>query len=330
MKLLSIGTDCGLFEPHSAVRNRQIEYAKKWDEVHILVFGGRELLDQQIASHCYIYSTKSWNRWWYLLDAIRRGQQLLRQHTITHISCQDPFFSGLVGWWLKRPALHLEMQLHTDVTSPRFAYSWGNYIRQWLARLILPKADHVRVVSAKIERGLVAQWGIPASKIEVRPIVVDVSAIKQAVITADLRQRYPQFAKVVLMASRLTPEKNIYLALQAWSIVALQRPDAGLVIVGSGPLAGELKQQAKQLGISSQVVFEPWAEPATLYSYYKTADVFLLTSYFEGYGLTLVEAQAAGCPIVATDVGVAREVGASIAEPNAADVAAKVLALLSS
>ena len=68
----------------------------------------------------------------------------------------------------------------------------------------------------------------------------------------------------------------------------------------------------RKLGLDKSVIFEPWVEKHVLYSYYKTADLFLLTSLYEGYGLTLAEANAAGSKIISTDVGISREVGAKI------------------
>ena len=114
------------------------------------------------------------------------------------------------------------------------------------------------------------------------------------------------------MASRLEPEKNIDLAIRAWTHVIQKSPDTGLIIVGRGSLTHHLHMLVNRLGLQSKVIFEPWIDMPTLISYYKTADIFLNTSFYEGYGLTLVEAHAAGCRIISTDVGVAREVGATI------------------
>jgi 1,2-diacylglycerol 3-alpha-glucosyltransferase len=94
-----------------------------------------------------------------------------------------------------------------------------------------------------------------------------------------------------------------------------------LIIVGSGPRLASLRALATKLGISGSVAFESWVDQPTIASYYKTADLFLNTSLFEGYGMTLVEARAAGCPIVSTDVGVARECGARIVSWDPADIA---------
>jgi glycosyltransferase involved in cell wall biosynthesis len=157
----------------------------------------------------------------------------------------------------------------------------------------LPKADSIRVVSERIKRYLVGNLGINESKVIVRPIMIHVESIKNASILAgaDLHKKYPQFDKIVLMACRLEPEKNVELAI---------------IIVGDGSLKSRLERQAKGLKASAgeAIIFESWADKAMLYSYYKTADLFLNTSLFEGYGMALIEANAAKCKIVSTDVGV--------------------------
>jgi len=118
------------------------------------------------------------------------------------------------------------------------------------------------------------------------------------------------------MASRLTKEKNIGLAIKAMKEVVKVNPGVGLVIVGSGPEEDKLKQKTRESEIEKKVIFEPWTND--LPSYYKTCDLFLLTSWYEGYGMTLVEAKATGCKIISTDVGVAREIGVLVTsyDPN--------------
>ena len=67
-----------------------------------------------------------------------------------------------------------------------------------------------------------------------------------------------------------------------------------------------LGQIVSNNGLHGNVVFAGWSDD--IVSYYKTADLFLLTSDYEGYGMTLIEAAAAGCPIVTTDVGAVGEI----------------------
>lgn len=114
------------------------------------------------------------------------------------------------------------------------------------------------------------------------------------------------------MASRLTREKNIELALRAFALARKSVLEAGLVVVGDGDEKKRLLNVVRSLGISKAVIFEPWTDD--LASYYKTADVFLNTSLYEGYGRTLVEARTAGIPVISTDVGVAYEVGADVVD----------------
>ncbi len=328
--LLMISTDRLIFKEGSEVRRRQIEYAKGTKETHIIIFAKKGEAPSEVAlsPNCFAYSTNSRFAIFYALAATKLGRFIIERRKITRISCQDPFLTGMAGVSLKRRfGLPLELQVHTDIGSPNYAKTIGNKIRKALALSYLRKADKVRVVSNRIKE-FVASIGVPEEKIEVRPIHVDVSFYKSASITVDLKKKYPQFSKIVLMASRLEREKNVELALKAWSLVLKEVPNAGLVVVGEGSEKLGLIRLADRLGIGRAVVFETWADRQMLASYYKTADLFLNTSLFEGYGMTLVEAHAAGCKIVSTDVGVAREVGAIISEWDEKDLGDKLISTL--
>ena len=219
------------------------------------------------------------------------------------VTAQDPFETGLVAARVaKRCKANLELQVHTDFLSPFFKKeSLKNKIRVFLGKRLLRKAACVRVVSKRIKRSLVAAQLCKEEVISVLPIFVDILRYRDATVIVDLHKKYTQFKKIILMASRIVTEKNISLALCAFKDAARDLPGLGLVIVGSGPLAGALEQEIKKRGLSDSVVFEPWT--TALASYYKTADLFLTTSNYEGYSMTLIEAAASGCPIITTDVG---------------------------
>ncbi|OHA17025.1 MAG: hypothetical protein A3C79_01950 [Candidatus Taylorbacteria bacterium RIFCSPHIGHO2_02_FULL_45_28] len=335
MKLLMISTDRKIFEEGSAVRVRQIEYAKEYEEVHIIVFAKKSKVqslksETVIASNCWAYSTNSPSKFFYSFNATSLGRFIISKRGITSITCQDPFLTAMSGVALKREfSLPLEIQLHTDIGSPNFGYTTSNKIRKILALSYLLKADTIRVVSNKIKDYLTSSLGIDAAKITVRPIAVDIEKIKNAQIIegADLRKKYSRFEKIVLMASRLEKEKNVGLAIRAWAGVIETMPKAGLVIVGSGSEDGRLKKMVAKLNLANSIAFEDWTDRDRLISYYKTADIFLNTSLFEGYGMTLIEAQAAGCKMVSTDVGVAREVGAAIIPWYDSNRASEIIAL---
>ena len=324
-RLLSIGTDPLLFKEGSAVRERIRGYAKDWNEMHIIVSTvGRDFGETTIGDNVWVYPTRSRIKLFYPLHMRKLGRFIIRRRNITNITCQDPFLTAMSATGLQKECgLPLEIQVHTDIGSPNYPHTIGNKVRKALALSYLPKANSIRVVSERIKKYLMKQLGIAAAKITVRPIFVDTEKIKNAFVIAgaDLRKKYPQFDRIVLMASRLTTEKNVGLALKAWKLVVGKYPRAGLIIAGSGPKENELRSLAGKRGIANSVVFEKWVDTSTLASYYKTSDVFLSTSFFEGYGMSLIEARAAGLPVVSTDVGIAPEIGAKIVNFEPRDIA---------
>jgi len=340
MKILSIGTDRKLFESGSEVARRQIVLAEKLGRLEIIVFANRDLslTAFDLSPKLRVIPTNSRNRWFYIFDAIRLGKNLPHPDLVT---AQDPFECGFIGWRLARFfRAELELQIHADIGSPYFRReSLLNQIRFWLARFLLPRADKIRVVSKRIADFLRStNWGIKTI-LEIRPIAIDTEKIRTAPIIVDLHKKYPQFDKIILMASRLSREKNIGLAIEVMNEVAKQNPQIGLIIVGSGSEGEKLRRKvgvpieasglkAKSYQLLGNIIFENWVDQEILYSYYKTADLFLNTSWYEGYGMTLVEAHAAGCKIISTDVGVAREVGAKIISRDYSNVAREILGTL--
>ena len=117
-----------------------------------------------------------------------------------------------------------------------------------------------------------------------------------------------QFKNKLLVVSRLEPEKNPCAALRAFAASASK--DACLILLGEGSERELLQNLARKLGVETRVFFEGYKDPAV---YYKLADLVLVTSKYEGYGMTIVEALATGTPVLSVDVGVAKEAGAIIA-----------------
>lgn len=306
MNVLMISSDRKVFKSGSAVRLRVIEYGSCIDELHVVVFAKKSLgfNEQKISDNVWLYSTNSSARFRYSTDAIKIGNKI---NDIDLITTQDPFETGWAGLRIARKKeAKLQMQIHTDFLNSYFyKESLLNFIRVQLAKYLLPQADCVRVVSRRIADSLKSSKISLKSEPEILPIFVDVKGIKEYVSRVDLHQKYPQFEKIILMASRLSKEKNISLAINVMKEVLLKYPKTGLVIIGEGPESAMLKLRVKKELLSNNIIFEPWSDD--LISYYKSAEVFLVTSNYEGYGMTLIEAAASGCPIVTTDVGVVDE-----------------------
>ncbi len=311
MKVLMISTDREIFRPASPARRRMVECGGLFSELHIIVFvpASAGFKTEKISLNALAYPTNSRSKFLYILDAYRLAARVIKENIADDfvITAQDPFETGLVGFLLKKKfSIPLQLQAHTDFLSPYFrSESWLNYLRVLLALRLLRRANGIRVVSERIRVSLARVLGASAECAEVLPIFVDAKAIA-LVPAAPIAERYPAHDFVVIMASRLSKEKNIQLAIKAMVEVVKKYPKALLLIVGEGEELMRLRELARELGLSQNIAFLPWTD--NLASYYKAADAYLLTSNHEGYGRSAVEAVAAGLPIVMTDVGVAGEI----------------------
>jgi glycosyltransferase involved in cell wall biosynthesis len=111
----------------------------------------------------------------------------------------------------------------------------------------------------------------------------------------------PSDAPLVGFVGRLAPVKNPNLFIEAARLTLQQTPETYFALVGDGKLRPELERRVEALGLTKHVVFTGWQEdmPAT----YADLDVMALTSLNEGTPVTVIEALAAGVPVVATAVG---------------------------
>jgi glycosyltransferase involved in cell wall biosynthesis len=101
--------------------------------------------------------------------------------------------------------------------------------------------------------------------------------------------------------ARLSAEKGLNIFLEAAKQLTAEFPEALFVIVGEGPERAVLEQQARMLGLEGKVIFA--GARSDLGGVYASLDVFIMTSFNEGMPLALLEAMAAGLPVVATRVG---------------------------
>lgn len=200
------------------------------------------------------------------------------------VTAQDPFFRALFGWYVARKlGTRFNVQLHADLSAQSFP-------KHILARIVLRHADSIRVVSQKLKTQ-VERIGARAP-VTVLPVFIDVSRFRGI-------ERRPE--NLVLWVGRFEPEKDPLFALE----IMKKMPDAKLVMLGNGSLAETLKEKARGLPVE----FPGWQDPLP---YLSRAAAVLSTSPAESWGESIVEALAAGVPVVSLDVGIAREAGARV------------------
>jgi len=106
---------------------------------------------------------------------------------------------------------------------------------------------------------------------------------------------------VGLMVARMEPPKDHALLLRAWAAAAKRNPDLYLVLLGDGPARPELEKLAAELGLASNLRFMGIRKDVS--AFLSMADFFLLITIMEGLPLSVLEAAAAGLPIVASRAG---------------------------
>jgi glycosyltransferase involved in cell wall biosynthesis len=181
-------------------------------------------------------------------------------------------------------------------------YAWRRGWRRrafaMVTRVGYASADLVVATSHGVADDLVAAFGVPRTAVRVVHNPVDLAAIATAAHQPiDPAHEAEWQRPVIVAAGRLAEAKNYPLLVEALAILR-QRVPARLFVLGQGAEAGAILDRAAALGLRDAVVLcgfqpNPW-------KYIARADVFALTSRYEGFGNVLVEAMACGVPVVAT------------------------------
>jgi glycosyltransferase involved in cell wall biosynthesis len=184
-----------------------------------------------------------------------------------------------------------------------FTHSGG---QRWLKRWELARADQVVCVSRAVADGLARDYGFDVEShgrvIEngVDAVGLDRAQPRAAEERARVRARLgaPEDAFVWLFVGRLETQKGVDVLLEGFARAGTRSP---LWIVGDGSRRAELEEKAKELGVLERVRFEGAVADAA--PFYWGADAFAIASRWEGLPLALLEAQAAGLPVVAAAAG---------------------------
>jgi glycosyltransferase involved in cell wall biosynthesis len=214
---------------------------------------------------------------------------------------------------------------------------WGiENRRPWLKRLsfrvlesrILANAAGIHYTSEQ-ERVEAGELGVSTNAIIIpNPVELPAGQASRPIQHAPER-------KTILFLSRIDRKKGLDLLLQAFAQIRQQCPDAVLMLAGAGDpgWVASLKATAERLGIASHVIWAGFLTGEAKWSALTGADVFVLPSYSENFGIALVEALACGCPVVLSDqVGIHREISraqAGLVTPcSVAELAAAILNVL--
>ena len=192
------------------------------------------------------------------------------------------------GWVQNYPQSHIHAAERDMVRSADRVITCSRYMRSHVA-------DVFRVPAAKITA---MQNGIDPGDLE--PVERDLEG---------LRRRYARPDELlVLLVGRLVYEKGFHLALDALAPVIRRHGKVRFVVAGTGTAEAELRRQAWRLGLHRKGVFLGWVGDDMLHSLYRIADLCIVPSIYEPFGIVALEAMASGCLCVVADTGGLREV----------------------
>ncbi len=311
MKIITVGTEQKLFDKGGRVYKRIKEYSE-WEEIekyYCFVFTKdrtkEKIIDNNFIIVPVFYRYKIFF-FFSLFWAIRKEKlkNNLENKKNILISSQDPFEIGFVCYLISRFFKYkLLVQVHTDISSKYFRReSVRNYFQFMIAKFVIRHAGSIRVVSNKIKKYLVTDLKIESDKIFVSPVFVgDLSTETSSLFKEDRDEVRGDF---LLVLCRLEKVKNIPLAIKSFLELVKDKKyqDYKLKIVGSGSQEKYLKEK---FGMHENIIFEKFSD--TPFVEYSKAKLFLLTSWYEGWGMTPIESVSCGTPVVMTNVGCAGE-----------------------
>lgn len=171
----------------------------------------------------------------------------------------------------------------------------------WLEARMLKRFERVCAVSPLIVHQLLEQ-GLDADLVRRVDNGIDTTRYQPKAGSCNAnRTKYLKLGT----AARLSPEKNLGLLIRAVAVCRDRGLEIRLDIVGDGPQRVELEALVDDLGLSAQIVFPGCMD--SLEDWYPGLDAFVLPSLSEGMPISILEALACGCPVIATDVGAVHE-----------------------
>lgn len=202
---------------------------------------------------------------------------------------------------LLRPKLRVMLTVHgSDI------HRFDHWLVNSLRRFVLRNVDMLTVVSQAIKEKIDA---LDCSrKVFVYPMGVDTHLFTPQRKDLSIKDKYDIEGPMILYVGRLIQQKGIVELVGAMPSILNHFPGAKLVVVGAGNLSGEMASKCMALDIADSVIFIGATSQNKLPPFFATANVFILPSYSEGFGLVIVEALSSGTLTIASDLPAVRAI----------------------
>lgn len=291
-------------------------------EVHVLTRGDEGAADEQQIGGVYVHRVREPARPRDLGEFVTWIEHMNTDMLSAGIALGERYDFDLVhghDWLVASAGDHLAKRLGCPLVMTIHATEYGRH-QGWVdkhpqshihgvEKWIVNRAEAVIACSSYMREHIADIYAVDESDVEVIPNGIDPGDLQPV---GDLDELRASFAApdelLVLLVGRLVYEKGFQFALEALPGLIERVGNVRFIVAGSGTHEAELKAQAQELGLMEHGAFVGWIGDDVLHSLYRIADLTVVPSIYEPFGLVALEAMASGCPCLVADTGGLREV----------------------
>jgi glycogen synthase len=291
-------------------------------EVHVLTRGDESMAAEEEVNGVWIHRVREPTRPRELNEFVTWVEHMNADMLAAGVELGDRFDFDLVhghDWLVAVAGDHLARRFRCPLVVTIHATEYGRHqgwvdkhpqsyihgVERWMAN----RADRV-ITCSHYMRGHVADiYGLDEDRVTVIPNGIDPLDLQPVDDLERLRARFAApDERLVVLVGRLVYEKGFQLALEALPGLIERLGNVRFLVAGSGTHEQELRAQATALGLDDHGTFMGWIGDDVLHSLYRIADLCVVPSLYEPFGLVALEAMASGCPCIVADTGGLREI----------------------
>lgn len=291
-------------------------------EVHVLTRGDGSASDEQLLNGVHVHRVREPERPRDLAEFVTWIEHMNTDMLSAGVALGDDLEFDIVhghDWLVASACDHLARRFDRPLVMTIHATEYGRHqgwvdkhpqshihgVEKWVTN----RADKVIACSAYMREHIADIYALEESEVSVIPNGIDPEDLRPMDNLEELRSAFAApDEKLVLLVGRLVYEKGFQVALEALPSLIENVGNVRFLIAGSGTHEEELKAQAEKLGLMEHGTFVGWIGDDVLHSLYRIADLTVVPSIYEPFGLVALEAMASGCPCIVADTGGLREV----------------------
>ncbi|MFL5875492.1 MAG: glycosyltransferase family 4 protein [Solirubrobacteraceae bacterium] len=291
-------------------------------EVHVLTRGDEDLPAEREMEGVLVHRVREPRRPRDLHEFVAWVEHMNSDMLAAGVELGDRFAFDLVhghDWLIASAGDHLARRFRCPLVMTIHATEYGRH-QGWVdkhpqsyihgvERWVTNRADRVVTCSHYMREHVADISGLEEQHVSVIPNGIDPADLEPV---ADLGRLRAQFAapdeRLVVLVGRLVYEKGFQLALDALPGLIERLGNMRFLVAGSGTHEAQLREQASELGLMEHGTFLGWIGDDVLHSLYRIADLCVVPSLYEPFGLVALEAMASGCPCIVADTGGLREI----------------------